>query len=425
MSVTASSGGQGPATRPGLTPVSGGVTAPAGFRAGGVVAGLKPSGREDLALVVSDSAAAAAATITTNRVKAAPCLVTARNAANGSARAVVVNSGNANACTGPNGLQDAETMTEAVASALGLAPSDVLVCSTGIIGVPMPMSKLLAGLPAAIDDLSPDGGSRAARAILTTDTRTKETALRVEDTAGTCMIGGMAKGSGMIAPAMATMLAVITTDAPITPAVLRAMVRQIVSRTFNRISVDMCPSTNDTVIVLANGREPHPPTLATFRDALEAVCVHLARAVVEDGEGASKVAEIRVTGARNEDDALALARAIVSSTLVRAALHGADPNWGRVLAAMGSSSVDFDPERVAVKFGASEPPGPNGQRKSKAITVCRFGVAAAFDRGQVTTLLANPAVEVTVDLGLGPAEASFLTADLTPDYVAQNAYYTT
>ncbi|MFN2555953.1 MAG: bifunctional glutamate N-acetyltransferase/amino-acid acetyltransferase ArgJ [Nitriliruptorales bacterium] len=414
-----------PGNHPGLTPVTGGVAAARGFRAGGVATGMKASGREDLALVVSDCAAAAAATITTNRVKAAPCLVTAHHVANGSARAVVVNSGNANACTGPNGLRDAETTTEAVASALDVDPADVLVCSTGIIGVPLPLSKLLAGIPAVIADLSSDGGPRAARAILTTDTRTKEVAVRVEDTAGACVIGGMAKGSGMIAPTMATMLAVIATDAPITPAVLRPMVRQVVARTFNRISVDMCPSTNDTVIVLANGREPHPPTLATFREALEAVCAHLARAVVEDGEGTSKVAEIRVTGATREGDALALARAIVSSTLVRAALHGADPNWGRVLAAMGSSGVEFDPERVTVTFGIGGTPGPDGQGASKAITVCRFGVATAFDRGQVAALLAGPAVEVTVDLGLGPAEASFLTADLTPNYVAENAYYTT
>lgn len=416
----------GPVTRPGLTPVPGGVTAATGFRAGGVVAGLKPSGREDLALVVSDSPTAVAVTITTNRVKAAPCLVTARNAANGWARVVVCNSGNANACTGANGLHDAETTTEVVAAALGLDPADVLVCSTGIIGVPMPMKELLAAVPAAIADLSPDGGTRAARAILTTDTRTKEAAVRVEDTAGTCVVGGMAKGAGMIAPNMATMLAILTTDAPITPAVLRPMVRQVVARTFNRISVDMCPSTNDTVIVLANGRQPHPPTLATFRAALEAVCAELARAVVEDGEGTSKVAEIRVTGARSEEHALALARAIVSSTLVRAALHGADPNWGRVLAAMGSSDVDFDPDRVAVRFGASEPSDPEGgPATSKGITVCRFGVATAFDRGQVAALLAKSSVEVTVDLGLGPAEVSFLTADLTPDYVAENAYYTT
>ncbi len=414
-----------PANRPGLTPVSGGVAAARGFRAGGVVAGMKPSGREDLALVVSDRASAAAATITTNRVKAAPCLVTARNVANGSARAVVINSGNANACTGPDGLHDAETTTEAVATALGVEPAEVLVCSTGIIGVPLPMRKLLAAVPAVIADLSSDGGPRAARAILTTDTTTKETAFRVEDSAGGCVIGGMAKGSGMIAPAMATMLAVIATDAPITSTVLRAMVRQVVSRTFNRISVDMCPSTNDTVIVLANGCEPHPPTLATFREALEVVCANLARAVVEDGEGTSKVAEIRVTGAPREQDALSLARTIAGSTLVRAALHGADPNWGRILAAMGSSGVAFDPERVTVTFGASEPQGSDGPRTNRAVTVCRFGVATAFDRGQVTALLSEPAVEVTVDLSLGPAEASFLTADLTPDYVAENAYYTT
>jgi glutamate N-acetyltransferase/amino-acid N-acetyltransferase len=408
----------GPADRGALTPVPGGVTAAAGFRAGGVAAGLKPSGRPDLALVVSDVPAAAAATITTNRVRAAPCVVTARNVADGRAGAVVVNSGNANACTGPAGLADAELMTETVADAHGMAPADVLVCSTGIIGVPLPMPRVVRGIREVSAGLTADGGPAAAGAIVTTDTHPKQAAYRAADAAGACVVGGMGKGAGMIDPAMATLLAVVTTDAPLTPAVLGPVVRQAVAATFNRISVDACGSTNDTVIVLANGRAPAPPNLATFRTALEAVCADLADAIVADGEGTTKVAEISLTGARSRDDAETLARAVAASTLVRCALAGADPNWGRILAAMGTTDVEFDPERVAVAFA------PAG-RPHDAVTVSRFGVATAFDPGQAAAVLSKDRVRMLVDLGLGDGHATYLTADLTPDYVRFNSAYTT
>ncbi len=401
----------GPADRTPLTPVDGGVCAPTGFRASGTTAGLKPSGRPDLALVASDGPATAAATVATNRVLAAPCVVTRRNAANGSARAVIVNSGNANACTGPDGLSDAEATTEALARELGTDPTEVLVCSTGIIGVRLPIERLLNGIPDAVRALTADGNTRAAEAITTTDTTLKESAVQVRDDRGSCTIGGMAKGAGMIEPAMATMLAVITTDAPLTPAVLRPMVRQAVDRTFNRISIDACGSTNDTVVVLANGRAPSPPSLAAFRTGLEAVCADLARAVVADGEGVSRTAEIHVTGAADERDAVVLARAVAASTLFRTALRGADPNWGRVLAAMGSTEAPFDPDRVTVRFGG--------------VTVCRFGVATAFDRGQAAAAMSKEEVEVTIDLDVGRSEASFLTAELTPEYVRFNSEYTT
>lgn len=401
----------GPADRQALLPVPGGVTAPAGFRAGGIAAGLKRSGRPDLALVAADGPATTAVTTTTNRVKAAPCVVTERNAADGRARAVVVNSGNANACTGSEGLADAEATAVAAGKHLGCAAEEVLVLSTGIIGVRLPMPRLLAGLPRVAADLDPAGGGRAARAILTTDTTTKEVAYVAEDASGRCRVGGMAKGAGMIEPAMATMLAVITTDAPLSPAVLRPMVRQAVRRTFNRISIDGCGSTNDAVVVLAGHRADRPPTLATVQTALEAVCADLARAIVGDGEGTERVAELVVTGARTEDDATALARAVASSVLFRAALHGADPNWGRILAAMGASGVDFDPDRVAVTIGP--------------VTVCRFGAGTAFDRGAAAAALSKPEVTITVDIGQGRAGASFLTADLTPRYVTYNAHYTT
>jgi glutamate N-acetyltransferase / amino-acid N-acetyltransferase len=408
----------GPRTRDGLSPLPGGVTAAPGYRATGIVAGLKPSGRPDLALVVADAPATAAVTLTTNRFRAAPCDLTARHAADGGARAVVINSGNANACTGERGARDAEAMAGATADALGLAADDVLVCSTGIIGVPLDTDPVLAGIATAAGELSPDGGPRAAQAIVTTDTAPKEVAVRVEDAHGACTVGGMAKGAGMIEPAMATMLAVITTDAPLQATVLRSLLRRAVERTFNRISIDACGSTNDTVIALANGQASDPPGPEAIGAAIEAVCAELAKAIVADGEGTTKIAEVRVTGAPREEEAVTLARAICSSVLFRAALHGADPNWGRILAAMGATDVALEPARVSVAVA------PSG-RPEDAVTVCRFGVATAFDRGQAAAVLSKPQVEIVVDVGRGDAEASLLTADLTPEYVAENAYYTT
>jgi glutamate N-acetyltransferase/amino-acid N-acetyltransferase len=401
----------GPRDRSGLTPVPGGVTAAAGFRAGGVAVGLKPSGRPDLALIVAEGPAGCAVVTTTNQVKAAPCLVTEEHARNGRARSIVVNAGYANACTGDQGLADARDTAAAVGSLTGTAADDVLVLSTGIIGVPMPMAVLRAGLPAVVGDLTPDGGERAAEAITTTDTRTKTVAYEVRDDSGACVVGGMAKGAGMIEPAMATMLCVITTDAPLAGAVLKPMLRQAVARSFNRITVDACGSTNDTVAVLASGAAEGPPGLTAFQTALEAVCADLAREIVRDGEGTSKVGELTVRGAVDEDQAVGLARAVASSALFRAALHGADPNWGRILAAMGASPIRFDPHRVSVTCAG--------------IQVCRFGAATTFDRGQAAAAMGKPEVEILVELGLGRAEATLLTADLTPDYVAENAYYTT
>lgn len=401
----------GPLDRSGLTRVDGGVTTPAGFTAGGISAGLKPSGAPDLAVVVADDAATAAATVTTNRVKAAPCVVTERHAANGRARAVVINAGSANACTGPEGLADAEATAARLADLLRTDASDVLVMSTGIIGERLPMDRLLGALPQVVGDATVDGGERAARAILTTDTVVKQVAYHVSDDAGSCRIGGMAKGAGMIEPSMATMLAVVTTDAPLPAPALRPMLRQAVRASFNRISIDASGSTNDTVAVLASGAAERPCRLDTFRRGLEAVCADLARAVVEDGEGTTRVGVITVTGARAPDDAERLARAIAASTLFRAALHGADPNWGRILAAMGLTDVPFEPERVGVTIGG--------------IAVCRWGTATAFDRGQAAAAMSKPEVEIVVDLGLGRESATFLTADLTPEYVATNAYYTT
>jgi glutamate N-acetyltransferase / amino-acid N-acetyltransferase len=394
-----------------ITELPGGVCATPGIRAAGVAAGLKPSGNLDLALVAAPSVVAAAAVQTRNRVTAAPVDITKRHVADGKAQAVLLNAGSANVCTGPDGVALAERSAALVAQGLGCEPSDVLLCSTGVIGVPIPADPFLGGIPRVIADLSREGASRAARAIMTTDTTAKEVAIRVDDGTGSCVVGGMAKGSGMIAPEMATMLCVVTTDAPISGPVLRAALKDVVARTFGRISVDGCMSTNDAVIVLATGTAERAPSLSAFKEAMVRVCGSLAEAIVRDGEGATKVLHIRVTGARSEDDAVMLGRAIGSSALVKTALAGGDPNWGRILAAMGATAVEFEPQRVAVTFGG--------------VTVCRFGVATSFDRGQAAAMLRGRDVYLTVDLGSGREEATFLTCDFTKEYVTINAEYTT
>lgn len=394
-----------------LEPKPGGLCAVPGIRAAGIAAGLKPSGRPDLALVAADYTVAAAAVQTRNQVKAASVQVTTRHVANGRARAVLLNAGHANVCTGPDGLALAEESAALVAAELGCEVTDVLVCSTGLIGELPPREPLISGIPRMAAALSPQGGSDAASAILTTDTVPKQAARKIQEADGACHIGGMAKGSGMIAPEMATLLAVLTTDAPVSGPVMKAVLREAVDRTFNRISVDGCMSTNDAVVLLATGKALRPPSLAAFTEGLHAVCADLAEQLVRDGEGATKVLHITVTGARAEPDAVSIGKAIASSALVKAALAGSDPNWGRVLAAMGAGPVEFDPDRVTVAFGG--------------LTVCRFGVAASFNHGRVAAALNGRDVHLTVDLGMGKAEATFLTCDLTCDYVKINAEYTT
>jgi glutamate N-acetyltransferase/amino-acid N-acetyltransferase len=390
----------------------GGVCAVPGIRAAGVTAGLKPSGRPDVALVAAETTVAAAAVQTRNQVKAAPVQVTARHVADGRARAVLLNAGSANVCTGPDGVALAEESAAVAAAALGCDAADVLVCSTGVIGVALAREPFLAGIGRAAEALSPTGGTDAATAVMTTDTVPKEAAVRVVDAAdGSCLVGGMAKGSGMIAPELATMLCVLTTDAPIGGHVLRATLADVVARTFGRISVDGCMSTNDAVVILATGTAERPPTIAAFTDGLTAVCARLAEALVRDGEGAAKLLRIRVTGAKSEADAVGVGRAVAGSALVRTAVAGGDPNWGRVLAAAGAGPVTIDPHRIAVAFAG--------------VTVCRFGVATAYDPGQAAMALRGRDVTLTVDLGVGSGEATFLTCDLTHDYVTINAEYTT
>ncbi len=402
----------GPSDRSALTPIPGGVTAVPGIRAHGLAAGIKPSGKPDLSLVVSDAESTTGAVVATTNTFRAPCVdVAVEHAKDGRVRAVVTNAGNANAGTGRAGHDDALATTREVAARLGLQPTDVVPMSTGVIGVPLPMEKLLGGLDPLVAGLSAEGGAAAAEAICTTDSHAKQVAFEVADEHGSCTVGVMAKGVGMIEPAMATMLCVATTDAPIAGALLRQMVRRAVDRTFNRISVDACGSTNDTVVALATGTAAQPPAPRTIEAALEAAFADLCLMIVHDGEGATKVARIHVTGARLEADAVALGRAVAASSLFRSALWGSDPNWGRVLSAMGTTSVDFEPARVHVAFGG--------------VTVCRFGTAATFDRGQVAALMGKDEVDVTIQLGLGDSSATFLTCDLTPEYVRFNGEYTT
>ena len=405
--------GWGPSDRIGLDPVSGGVTMAAGFRAGGIASGVKESGRPDLALVVADVPSSVAVVTTTNLVKASSCELSERHAANGAARAVVINSGNANVCT-PDGEAHTQRLADGTASMLGVDATDVLVMSTGVIGVPLPSARIEAALPDLVADLGDDQSSadRAALAITTTDTVSKQVAYRVTDErGGVCTVGGMAKGVGMIEPAMATLLVVLTTDAPIGGLLLNRLLRKAVGATFNRVTVDGDGSTSDTVAMLSSGLAQHPPGLEAVAKAAHAVCADLAYAVVKDGEGATRVAAITVRQAATPSDAEKLARRVATSLLVRAAIHGADPNWGRVLMAMGTAGVDFDPRRVSVTCAG--------------VMVCRFGVAASFDRGQVAAAMNRPEIEIRIDIASGDSSATVLTCDLTPEYVRFNAEYTT
>jgi len=411
-----------------LTPVAGGVTAPRGFQAAGVHAGIKRK-RRDVALIVSAVPAAAAATYTTNIVKAAPLLVTREHIAQGPIRAIVCNSGNANAVTGEQGLKDARRMAAVAAEAIGARPEQVAVASTGVIGVPLPMDKIEAGIRRAAaalgvgdGDASDDGGSdsgslAAARAIMTTDTVPKQIAVEFSLRGKTVRIGAIAKGSGMIHPNMATMLAFVTTDAAVSPAALQAVVSRSVDRTYNRITVDGDTSTNDMVVVLANGlagNEPlgaGDPELDVFAQALDYVNTYLAKAIARDGEGATKLIEVRVEGAASEADALQVARAIAGSNLVKTAVYGNDPNWGRILAAAGRSGVDFDPSGVDIWVGD--------------VLVARHGAGVPFDEARAAAALQGPEVVLTVALQAGTASAVVWTCDLTEDYVRINARYRT
>jgi glutamate N-acetyltransferase/amino-acid N-acetyltransferase len=392
-----------------------GVTAAAGFRAAGVACGVKESGDPDLALVFSERVAAAAGVFTTNQVKAAPVLLSQARVASGRAQAVVVNSGNANACTGEQGRRDAEEVADFTAAILGIDRELVLVASTGHIGHAMPMDAIRQGIPAACAALSDCGGAQAARAIMTTDRRPKEVALEMELDGKTVRIGGMVKGAGMICPSMATMICVITTDAAIGARELDLDLRWAVDRSFNCITVDGDMSTNDTVIALANGvsgaRALTEDERRKFQRALDYVTSRLARAIVADGEGASKVIQVRVSGAREYEDARRIAKHIANSPLVKTALYGGDPNWGRVMAAAGAAGVEFSPGAADLSLAG--------------VPVVGAGAPLPFDEAQARRAVTQDEVVVHLHLNVGPQSATVWTCDLTEDYVKINAHYRT
>ena len=381
------------------------VTAAQGFRAAGVAAGLKTTGLLDVALVVNDGPSRTGAGVfTANRVKAAPVVWTQQVVADGRVDAVVLNSGGANACTGPAGFQDTHATAEWTADLLGVSAADVAVCSTGLIGERLPVDALMHGVDEAVPLLTAAGADDAARAIMTTDTRPKQ-AVAVGDG---FVVGGMAKGAGMLAPGLATMLAVLTTDADVPAEVLDRALRTATARTFDRVDSDGCMSTNDTVLLLASGASGVAPDESELAAAVEQVCADLARQLVDDAEGASKTVAVTVSRAATEHDALVVARAVARSNLLKCALHGEDPNWGRVLAAVGTTDAAFEPDRLAVALND--------------VWVCRDGTAAE-DRGKAD--LSGREVAVVVDLAAGDAEVTVWTNDLTAAYVHENSAYST
>ena len=381
------------------------VTAARGFTASGVACGIKPGDEADLAVVATEDRrpVPAAAVFTSNLAGAAPVQVSRSHLerSGGRAAAVVLNSGNANAATGATGLAGAEDTCALAAIELGCATEEVLVCSTGLIGIPLPMEPVRSGVPCAVAGLSNRGGPAAAEAILTTDTCRKEVAVVGQGVT----VGGMAKGAAMLSPRLATMLAVLTTDAELAPEELRRALAPAVDASFNALSIDGCTSTNDTVVLLANGRRG-PVEPDRFADLLSRACLDLAEQMAADAEGATKQARITVTGARSDGEARAAARKVADSVLVKCSLYGQDPYWGRVVSELGSAGVGFDPELVSVAYGG--------------VVVCREGVAAPHDPAEVKAHLAQRQVTVTADLGLGTGTGWVVTSDLTHGYVDEN-----
>lgn len=381
-----------------------GVTAAAGFRAAGVAAGLKTSGEPDVAVVVNDGpSTTAAGVVTRNRVRAAPVLWTEQVLTGGALRAVVLNAGGANACTGPAGFADTHQTAEHLAAALGCGAGEVAVCSTGLIGERLPMEQLLAGVDVAVSALSPDGGEAAADAIRTTDTVPKTTTV----TGNGVTVGGMAKGAGMLAPGLATMLCVLTTDAVASAEQLDAALRMATRTTFDRVDTDGCMSTNDTVLLLASGASGVDAGDCDLDALVHDACADLALQLVMDAEGASKDVVIEVVHAKDENDAVEVGRAVARSALLKCALFGNDPNWGRVLAAVGTTDAVFEPDELDVAI--------NG------VWVCRAGAAAA-DRSLVD--MTSRSVTITIDLHAGGDTAVIRTTDLTTAYVHENSAYT-
>ena len=401
--------------------IDGGVCAAQGFRASGVHCGIRKNRtKRDIALIVSDVRATAAGVYTTNLVKGAPLTVTKKHIADGYAQAIICNSGNANTCNA-DGIEVAEKMSAMTAEALGIAASDVVVASTGVIGQPLPLEPIAKGVPMLVEALSYTGGSDAAEGIMTTDVKKKEIAVEFTLGGKTCRMGGIAKGSGMIHPNMATMLVFITTDAAISAEMLNRALSSDIKKTFNMISIDGDTSTNDMVVVLANGKAGNAEIVAegedftTFMKALNTLTVHLCRAIAGDGEGATKLLECKVTGAKDECAAKTVAKSVICSSLLKAAMFGADANWGRVLCAIGYSGADVDVSRVGVSFRSAK----------GTISVCENGAGVPFSEEIAKEILLESEIEILVTLGDGDGEASAFGCDLTYDYVKINGDYRT
>jgi len=400
-------------SHPGLRVIEGTVTTPRGYRAAGIHCGIKAD-RPDLALIVADVPASAAGMFTTNKMRSAPVIQNEAKLVSGRAQAMIINSGNANACTGPRGFDDARAMAAAAAAALGIAEGLVLTASTGVIGRPLPIDRITAAVPALVAALGA-GGTAAAHAIMTTDAFPKTAAVVVDLGDGRVTIGGIAKGAGMIHPSMATMIAVTTTDAAVEPPLLRQALRAAVNRTFNCISVDGDTSTSDTVIVMANSAAGAAPLVAgdgryeAFVAGLTDVAGRLAKMIVADGEGTTRVVEVAVRGAASDADARAAANTVMTSLLVKTAFHGAELNWGRISGALGRSPARIDPDRVAIAIGD--------------VWVVRNGVGIPETYPAAQELLTPSEVRVTIDLGLGQGTFTGWTSDLGETYVKINSGY--
>ena len=401
--------------------ISGGVCAAKGFKANGIHCGIrKNQTKKDLALIVSEKAASAAAVYTTNLVKGAPLTVTKNHISNGFARAVICNSGNANTCNA-NGIEIAEQMSELIGSELGLSADDVVVASTGVIGQPLDIEPIEKGIPELVKGLSENGGLAAAKAIMTTDTTQKEIAVEFTLSGKTCHLGGIAKGSGMIHPNMATMLVFLTTDAAVSPEMLKKALSGDIADTFNMISIDGDTSTNDMVVILANGEAGNTlitednDDFKTFMKALNTVNIELCRMIAGDGEGATKLLECKVTGAADIKTAKTVAKSVICSSLLKAAMFGADANWGRVLCAIGYSGADVDVNKVGVFFKS-----PKGE-----IEVCRSGAGVEFSEEKAKEILLEKEIDIIVTLSSGDCTASAWGCDLTYDYVKINGDYRT
>ncbi|MFC1539333.1 bifunctional glutamate N-acetyltransferase/amino-acid acetyltransferase ArgJ [Candidatus Latescibacterota bacterium] len=397
--------------------IKGSITAPLGFRAGAIKCGIKYKNKSDLALIVSDNLATCAGVFTRNRIKAAPVLVSREHVKNGIARAIIVNSGNANACTGEYGLESAIAMAAETARNIKCDASEVLVSSTGVIGRIFPIDKVVKSISKLVSSITYKGSSSAAKAIMTTDTVPKETAVEFEIDGKTIRIGAIAKGAGMICPDMATMLSFITTDAEIEKSALRKSLREAVESSFNSITIDGDMSPNDTVLILANGRAENSiintrtKAYDLFTEALTAVCLNMAKSIVRDGEGATKFITVKITGAAGKEEARQVGLAIANSPLVKTAFFGEDPNWGRIICAAGYSGVSVDESNITIVLNGS--------------IIFENGRTNSYDENELRKGMSQKDVELEVDLGMGKAEITIYTTDMSYDYIKINAEYTT